>query len=54
MYATIENGLRDRFFSYPEVKGDLARLEKEVLEGRISAYRAARQLLDHLNETKPE
>jgi LAO/AO transport system kinase len=54
MYAAIENGLRDRFFSYPGVKRDLARLETEVLEGRISAYRAARQLLDHLNETKPE
>jgi LAO/AO transport system kinase len=54
MCAAIENGLRDRFFSYPGVKRDLARLETEVLEGRISAYRAARQLLDHLNETKPE
>jgi LAO/AO transport system kinase len=54
MYAAIENGLRDQFFSHSGVKRDLATLETEVLEGRISAYRAARQLLDRFSGAKPE
>ena len=54
MYAAIENGLRDQFFSDSRVKRDLATLETDVLEGRTSAYRAARQLLEHFNGAKPE
>ncbi len=54
MYETIENNLRDRFFAHAGVKRDLASLETEVLEGRISAYRAARQLLDRFNGARSE
>ena len=54
MYEAIEAGLRDQFFSHSGVKRDLASLETDVLEGRISAYRAARQLLDLFSGVKPE
>jgi len=54
MYEAIEAGLRDQFFSHSGVKRNLASLETEVLEGRISAYRAARQLLNRFSGSKPE
>jgi LAO/AO transport system kinase len=54
MYEAIEAGLRDQFFSHSGVKRNLASLETDVLEGRISAYRAARQLLDRFSGAKPE
>ena len=54
MHEAIEAGLRNQFFSHPGVKRHLASLEADVLEGRISAYGAARQLLDRYNGAKPE
>lgn len=45
MYTTIRGALSDRFFSNPEVRARLPQLEKEVMEGRISAYGAARELV---------
>ena len=54
MYATIEAGLRDQFFSHPGVKRDLASLETDVLEGRVSAYRAARRLLGKFKGAETE
>ena len=46
MYDTIRRTLAENFFSKPEVRARLTELEKEVMEGRISAYGAARSLLD--------
>jgi len=54
MYATIEAGLRDQFFSNSEVRRNIATLETDVLEGRVSAYRAARQLLDRFKGANTE
>jgi len=48
MYSTIRGALSDRFFSNPEVRARLPQLEKEVMDGRISAYGAARELLGML------
>ena len=45
MYETIKQQLSDRFFGNEEVRSRLARLEQDVLEGRISAYQAATELL---------
>jgi LAO/AO transport system kinase len=45
MYTTIRGALSDRFFSNPEVRVRLQQMEKDVLEGRTSAYGAARELL---------
>ena len=46
MIESIEHTLRDRFFRSPAVGEMLPKLEAEVLEGRMSSFRAARRLLD--------
>jgi GTPase len=46
MYEAIEHGLRRQFRNEPAVRAELPALEREVLEGRISSFRAARRLLD--------
>jgi len=45
MYAVIREMLQDRFFSSAAVREQLPALEEEVVEGRVTPYRAARQLL---------
>ncbi|HYW94772.1 MAG TPA: methylmalonyl Co-A mutase-associated GTPase MeaB [Bacteroidales bacterium] len=45
MYETIQEQLNQHFFENPEVKSEAVRLEKEVLENRITAYSAAGKLL---------
>ena len=45
MYRAIEQELVGRFFSDPDTRRKLAAAEKDVEEGRLSSYRAARQLL---------
>ncbi len=49
MYETIRRALVHNFFSDPEVRGRLPQLEKDVMEGRISSYGAARSLLQLLH-----
>lgn len=51
MYNSIEHELVTRFFADPETREKLAAVEGDVAEGRLSPYRAARQLLNH---RKPE
>jgi LAO/AO transport system kinase len=51
MYASIEHELVTRFFADPDTRAKLAAAEQDVVEGRLSSYRAARQLLNH---RKPE
>lgn len=48
MYSSIRGALSDSFFSKPEVRARLPQLEKDVMDGRISAYGAARSLLELL------
>jgi LAO/AO transport system kinase len=46
MHENVEQGLRQRFESHPAIKKRMETLEQEVLEGRITSFRAARTLLD--------
>jgi len=45
MYQTIERRLRDDFFSTPEVQAERDAIEEAVLNGEISSFAAAEQLL---------
>ena len=45
MYETINNELKDRFFRDTDVKKMLSSIEKKVIEGEISPFRAADELL---------
>ena len=45
MYEAIHEALRDRFYNNPQVQAALPELEREVLEGKISSFAAARELL---------
>lgn len=49
MWEHIDAGLRERFGRHPAVCASLPALSQEVLDGRIAASVAARQLLDLLN-----
>jgi len=46
MKEMIDWGLRDRFRHHPEVENKLPELERDVVEGRVSPFRAAQRLLD--------
>jgi LAO/AO transport system kinase len=54
MYDAIESGLRERFFGDAEVRREASGLERDVLEGRVSPYRAARQLLQRFTGANSE
>ena len=54
MHEIIEQGLKQRFESHPEVRRCMESLEREVLEGRASSFRAARTLLDMYSDLRPE
>jgi hypothetical protein len=45
MHEIIRECLRQRFEAHPAIKQRKDALEKEVLEGRITSFRAARDLL---------
>jgi LAO/AO transport system kinase len=46
MWERIESGLRERFRSHPEVRGQLAATTEQVRNGSLAASVAARRLLD--------
>ena len=46
MQDMIREGLRQRFEAHPEIKKRREALEQGVLEGRITSFRAARELLE--------
>ncbi len=46
MHEIIRESLRQRFETHPAIKKRKDVLEKEVLEGRITSFRAARELLE--------
>lgn len=46
MYQTIEQRLRDDFFTHPEVQARRDQIEQAVLDGDLSSFAAAERLLD--------
>jgi hypothetical protein len=46
MHEIIQQGLRDRFESHPAIRRRIEALERDVLDGRTTSFRAARTLLD--------
>jgi LAO/AO transport system kinase len=52
MYETIEYGLREQFRNNPVVRQKLPEYERQVVEGRLSSFRAAQRLLDLYTESK--
>jgi LAO/AO transport system kinase len=53
MREIIEQGLRQRFESHPEIRKRMEALEQDVLEGRATSFRAARTLLELYSGLKP-
>jgi LAO/AO transport system kinase len=54
MHEIIRESLRQRFEAHPAIRKRKDALEKEVLEGRITSFRAARELLETYSDTKSE
>lgn len=52
MHEIIRDGLRQRFESHLAIKHRMEMLEREVLEGRTTSFRAARELLDTYSDAK--
>ncbi|NBC83885.1 MAG: methylmalonyl Co-A mutase-associated GTPase MeaB [Bacteroidetes bacterium] len=46
MYETIHNTLRERFYAHPEIAGEIAKAEKDVLDGKQTSFLAAKKLLN--------
>jgi LAO/AO transport system kinase len=53
MQEIIEQGLRQRFESHPAIRRRMEALERDVLEGRTTSFRAARMLLEMYSGPKP-
>jgi len=52
MHEIIRESLRQRFEAHPAIRKRKDALEKEVLEGRITSFRAARELLETYSDSK--
>ena len=52
MQEIIRDGLKQRFESHPAIKRRMESLEHEVLEGRTTSFRAARELLETYSDAK--
>lgn len=46
MYETISNRLTDQFYRHPAVKEQQEEIEKQVLNGKLSSFKAAQKLLE--------
>ncbi|MGD0680516.1 MAG: methylmalonyl Co-A mutase-associated GTPase MeaB [Terracidiphilus sp.] len=53
MREIIEQGLRQRFESHPAIRRRIEALEKDVLDGRTTSFRAARTLLEIYSGPNP-
>jgi LAO/AO transport system kinase len=53
MHELIEQGLQQRFESHAAIRKRLESLEQDVMEGRITSFRAARMLLEMYSGAKP-
>ena len=54
MYETIEEHLRDSFYHNPCIKAMLAQKERQVLQGELTSFVAAKSLLDAYFKSKRE
>ncbi len=54
MQEIIREGLKRRFEEHPAIKSRLETLEREVLDGRTTSFRAARELLETYSDAMPE
>jgi len=54
MHEIIQQGLKQRFESHAEIRKRMEMLEQEVLDGRTTSFRAARELLKMHSDMKPE
>jgi LAO/AO transport system kinase len=55
LYETIQQRLRQLFFTHPKVKERLPAIEKDILEGKLSSFQGAERLLnlfDHKNRSE--
>ena len=52
MHEIIQQGLRQRFESHAAIRERMKALEQEVLEGRTTSFRAARELLETYSDAK--
>ena len=43
---SLESGLKDLFYQHPAIREKYVALEKQVLEGRVSPFAAAREILE--------
>ena len=50
MWSLIEEGIKDRFYSHPDIKPRLAQVTQAVEEGEIAPRHAARELLSLLDK----
>ena len=46
MYQTIEEAIRGQFYTNPVVVENLPKLEKLVLDGKLSSFSAAKKIID--------
>lgn len=46
MYDTISNQLTDHFYDHPAVKNEQQKIEQQVLNGKMSSFKAAQKLLE--------
>ncbi|MBN2732433.1 MAG: methylmalonyl Co-A mutase-associated GTPase MeaB, partial [Balneolaceae bacterium] len=46
MHETIQNQLKEHFYTDPAIKKRLSQTEKDVLDGKISSFKAAQELLE--------
>ena len=46
MYETINEHLRDSFYHHPRIESLLGEKEAQVLQGGLTSFTAAKQLLD--------
>ena len=51
MYESINEHLRNSFYHNPTVKGMIGQMEREVLDGQVTSFVAAKRLLDSYYET---
>jgi LAO/AO transport system kinase len=52
MHDIVDQGLKERFEAHPAIRERISALEKEVLEGRMTSFHAAHQLLDLYSGSK--
>jgi LAO/AO transport system kinase len=46
MYETIDQNLKDSFYNNPDLKKMIDKYDKDILEDKISSFKAARTLLE--------